>query len=340
MAILCDTNVRAALERSNIETSSWDRQSTLLEGTLTKANLPASEVVALSQAETSLKPDGSSMGTQTTLLVVFKAGLAMAEEKGIFSKRIDLQTVSYKSISAVVPDEKLYDRGRGEMAIQGMVGGSIPLFRIGWNWSQGGQTSAAAAAAERDRILSAIQRAMQGDWASPSSGQAGIAHAEDASFSQYATARPGPATGARPRDPTAESPPPKKEYLINWTAALFREAGVAPVREHVEKVAKIVAIGLFVDRIVRYADARPLPALQRYCRSLPGELTDRLDQLDEIYATCIRLGAEADARTQDHSDPTYLRLCRRHTELLDQTIDRFLAAMRDEVIEGIRGDYG
>jgi hypothetical protein len=336
---MSDAQVRAAFESSNIETSYWDDQSRVLEGTLLKVNLPASEILALSQVETSLKPDGSSMGTMPMLLVVFKAGIAMAEEKGFFNKRIDLQSFSYKNIFAVIPDEKEYATGRGELAIQGMVARSVPSFRIGWNWSRGGPTGAAEAAAERNRILSVIQRAMQGDWIIPSSGQAGIRP-----HSSPTTEWPG--TGGSPLDSAApeqglvgERLPSKREYLINWTAGLFREAGVSAVREHVESVARTAAIAVFVDRVVRFADARPLPALQAYCRSLPGDLPDRLDQFDEIYATWIRLGTEADAKTQDPSDPTYARIRKQHTELIDQTIDRFLSTIRDSFIQGIRSDY-
>jgi hypothetical protein len=163
MPAVSDANIRAAFERSNIPSSDWDRQGRVLDGALLKVNLPQSAVLAISQTEMSLKPDGSSMGTAPMLLIVFVSGLALAGEKGLFNKRIDVQTISYKKTSAIVPEEKMYDPRRGEMAIQGMVGGSVPRFRIGWNWSQGGPTDAAEAAAERDRILNTIQRAVQGE---------------------------------------------------------------------------------------------------------------------------------------------------------------------------------
>jgi hypothetical protein len=163
MPALSDANIRTAFERSNIPAGDWDRQGRVLDGALLKVNLPPSAVLAISQTEMSLKPDGSSMGTAPMLLIVFASGLVLAEEKGLFSKRIDVQSISYKKTSAILPDEKMYDPRRGEMAIQGMVGGSVPRFRIGWNWSQRGPTGAAEAAAERDRILSTIQWAMQGD---------------------------------------------------------------------------------------------------------------------------------------------------------------------------------
>lgn len=46
---------------------------------------------------------------------------------------------------------------------------------------------------------------------------------------------------------------------------------MAPVKEHVESVARTAAAGLFVSRVLAFADSRPLPALQHYCRSLPGD---------------------------------------------------------------------
>jgi hypothetical protein len=340
MDILSDTNIRAALERSNIERSYWGYQGRVLEGTLMKVNLFASDILALSRVEMSLKADGSSMGTSTMLLVVFKSGVAMAEEKGLRGERFDLHTFSYKNVSAVLPAEKLYDRGRGEMAIQGMVGGSVPFFRIGWNWSQGGPTSAAEAAAERDRILNIIQRAMQGDWAVPSSILAMDPGGSPPTSMYGAGSTPRRATDGGWHDPAAETLASKKEYLIEWAAGLFREAGIALVKEHVENVARTAAAGLFVSRVLAFADSRPLPTLQHYCRSLPGDHSARLDQFDEIYATWIRLGAEADARTQDPSDPAYLRFRGQHTEMIDQVIERCLEDSRSSFIEGIRNGYG
>ena len=173
MGLLDDANIRAAFDCSNIEASQRDYQGRVLDGAMASARLAAPDVLALSQAEVSLKPDGSSMGAATMLLVVAKLGIGVAEQKGLFSKRIEVQSYSYKNMSAVVPDEKLYTPTRGEMAIQGMVGGSVPSFRVGWNWSRGGPVKAAEAAAERDRILRTMQRAMQGDWLTPSSEAAG-----------------------------------------------------------------------------------------------------------------------------------------------------------------------
>lgn len=340
MGISGDPNIAAALDCSNIEVSYRHYQRGVLEETLTKVNLPASDVLALSQAEVSLKPDGSSMETRSVLLVVLKSGLVMAEGKGPWGKRLDIQTISYKNVSAVLPDEKLHDRGRGEIAIQGMAGGSVPFFRIGWNWSQEGRTAAAQAAAERDRILNTIQRAIQGDWTASSSRRpaqpdGGLATAGHGTGSILCRA----ADDFR-ADPAAQALPSKKQYLVDWTAGLFREAGIAPVKDHVESVARTAAAGLFVSRVLAFADSRPLPALQQYCGSLPGDYSARFDQFDEIYATWIRLGTEADARTQDPSDPAYLRLRRRHIEMIDQTIDRCLRDSRASFIEGIRTDYG
>jgi hypothetical protein len=340
MDISGDANIVAALERSNIEPSYWDYQRRVLEEILMRVNLPASDVLALSQAEVSLKPDGSSMGTTTMLLVVFTSGFAVAEGKGIWGKRADMQTVLHRNVSAVLPEEKLYDRSRGEMAIQGMVGGSVPFFRIGWNWSQGGRTSAAEAASERDRILNTIRRAMHGDWVVPSSGRATQPDNSLTIAGHGAGGTQRRASDASWLDPPAQALPSKKEHLIGWVEGLFREAGVAPVRDNVESVARTAAAGLFVSRVLAFAGSRPLPALQQYCRCLPGGHSSRFDQFDEIYATWIRLGTEADARTQDPSDPEYLRFWGLHVEMIDQTIDRCLLDSRASFIEGIRNDCG
>jgi hypothetical protein len=148
------------------------------------------------------------------------------------------------------------------------------------------------------------------------------------------------ATDAGWRDPAAKTLASKKEYLVKWVEGIFCEAGIAPVKEHVESVARTAAAGLFVSRVLAFADSRPLPTLQNYCRSLPGDYSARLDQFDEIYVTWIRLGAEADAGTQDPSNPAYARFWRQHAEMVDQVIERCLADSRASFIEGIRDDDG
>ncbi len=212
-----------------------------------------------------------------------------------------------------MPDEKRYDVNRGEMAIQGMVGGTVPSFRIGWYWSNRG-TSAADAAAERDRILDVIR---QGIGDVPVRASAAVANGLGAA-----------------------GLPSMKQHLMDWTEGLFREAGIAPVQAHVESVARTAAVGLFVDRVVRYADSRPLPALQRYCRSLPGELADRFDQFDEIYSTWIRLSTEEAAGTRDPSGTTYIRIRHQLLTAINQAIDNALRDSRGSFLDGICRDYG
>lgn len=333
-----DASIRTALERSNIGAANRDIQRRVLEEALAKASLVPSDVLAISQAEVSLKPDGSSMGTRAMLVVVVKPGIAMAEQKGLRTKRVELQTISYKSMSAALPDEKLYTPRRGEMAIQGTVGGSVPLFRLGWNWSQGGPVTAPQAAAERDRILNAIQRAIRGEWDAPSPATGIDGTPAIISYGGGGTA--AAATGVSAPGLRAGQIRSQKAHLIDWAAGLFREAGLSPAREQVESVARTAAIGLFVSRVVAFADSRPLPSLQQYCQSLPGDLPARFDQFDDIYATWIRLATEADARTQDQSSAEYLGLRRRYQELADQVIDRCLADSRDSFLQGVRDDYG
>ncbi|HTZ91093.1 MAG TPA: hypothetical protein VMB74_01750 [Streptosporangiaceae bacterium] len=312
MDISADATIVEALRLSNIDPSYRDVQRHVLDQVLATARLTASDVLGISQAEVSLRPDGSSMGTKAMLVVVAKSGIAMAEQKGLLARRVDVQTISYKSMSGAVADEKLYALRRGEMAIQAMTGGSVPLFRVGWNWSQGGPVTASQAAAERDRMLAVIQRAVRGEWdairpaAEPAAGRAGS----------------------------------QKAHLMDWAAGLFHEAGISPVREHVESVARTAAVALFVSRVVAFADSRPLPSLQEYCRNLPGELPARFDQFDEIYATWIRLAAEEAFPAPDQSSPEYLRIYRRHQELVDHAINKCLADSRDSFLQGVRDDYG
>jgi hypothetical protein len=324
-----NADIAAAFTRSNIQETSWDHQRSVLERTLAKVNLDVSNVLALSQAEVSLKPDGSSMGTRPMLLIVFKLGIATAEEKGVFGKRVETMTATYNSLSAV-PDEKLYAQGRGEIAIQFFKGGSVPLFRVGWNWSHGGPTSLTQAAEERDRILNITQRAMQGEWTAPSTGP----------MAQPVGTQAGAGSTASGGHVIADGPPASiRQHIIDWVIEVFREAGAAPTEENVNNIARRIGAGLTMQAI-RFAERKPLPALTRYVGNLPGELWDRLDQIDDIYGAWIRLTTEADARTQNPSDPAYRRTQNMITELTYKSIDSFLGDSRKSFVEGVRADYG
>jgi hypothetical protein len=316
MPVLTDANIRAAFDRSNIPPSAYDYQGRVLEGILQQAGLPESAVLAVSLTEMSLRPDGISMGTAPMLLVVCPAGFAVGTEKGLFSKRVEVQSFAYQNTSAVLADEKMYAPTRGEMAIQGMVAGSVPRFRLGWNWSRGGPVRAEDAAGERNRMLDAMQRAMRGDIAAPA-------------------AEPATAPGS-----AAASLISWKQRLTDWTERLFREAEVGPVPENVDSITRMAAIGLFETCVVGFANARPLPSLQRYCRNLPGELRDRLDQFDEIYRTMIRLAAEEDAGTQDAADPSYVRIRQQHIALVNDAFAHCLTEAEDSYRAGIRADFG
>src|SRR5580704_8798651 len=324
MPALAEAKIRAAFDRSNIPPGDYEYHGRVLDGILGKVGLPASAVLAVSRTEMSLRPDGVSMGTASMLLVVFAAGFAVGAEKGLLGKRIEVQSFAYRQTSAVLADEKMYAPNRGEMAIQGMVTGSVPRFRLGWDWARGGQVRAEDAAAERNRILDVMQRAMHGDSSAPAAELATEAATEAAT-----------APGAVPAGLISW-----QQRLRDWTEAQFRAAGVALIPQNVDSIARMAAIGLYETCVVGFANARPLPSLQRYCRDLPGELRDLLDQFDEIYRTMIRLAAEEDAGTQDAADPRFVHIRQQHIALVNDAFAHCLAEAEDSYRTGIMADFG
>jgi hypothetical protein len=83
-------------------------------------------------------------------------------ERGMFTKRTDIQEFAHADFrgGAFLPDEREHGRGWGEFAIQAVMGGSVPVFRLGWGWSATStdpNRQMQVAAGERDRILNVVQ---------------------------------------------------------------------------------------------------------------------------------------------------------------------------------------
>jgi hypothetical protein len=160
---LQDPHIRAAFERSNIEQSEWEHNARQLDFLLSSGFQP-SDIEEVSVVEAYRKPDGSSMGSVTHLLTLMFPGVALLREAGLLRKRTDVQEFLYSEFpgGTFVAEEAELGRGWGVCAIQARVG-SVPLFRLGWHWSAGhGQSrELMAVAAERDRILSSMQRSLE-----------------------------------------------------------------------------------------------------------------------------------------------------------------------------------
>ncbi|MFP5318504.1 MAG: hypothetical protein ACLGI2_09430 [Acidimicrobiia bacterium] len=114
-------------------------------------------------------PDGAQLGTIDVLLVVFPFELVLVVQKGMLKKRLETERAEYMHVKAAVEDTRTLGDGRtGEFAIQFLGAGSVPLFRLAWQWWRSGfganPNEQLAAATERDRILTAIQSAMRRDF--------------------------------------------------------------------------------------------------------------------------------------------------------------------------------
>ena len=99
---------------------------------------------------------------KTHLLVVLDVGLVLMREVGVLKKRTDVQFMFFSDFGngSFSPQESVGGRGWGHMDIQAAQG-SLPLFRLGWYFderSSDPRHAINATAAERDRILAAIQR--------------------------------------------------------------------------------------------------------------------------------------------------------------------------------------
>ncbi|MGO9789953.1 MAG: hypothetical protein ACLPUT_01535 [Solirubrobacteraceae bacterium] len=111
--------------------------------------------------ETMLREHGGSDGLlavselrSTGLVAVFRDGHMVAQEKGLFSKRIEMiERISYADVSLLVM-RQVGVRGRDGMIIDGIGHGRERLFEL--RWGCGGPVSEADAATERDRMFAVI----------------------------------------------------------------------------------------------------------------------------------------------------------------------------------------
>ncbi|HEV2856966.1 MAG TPA: hypothetical protein VGW80_01030 [Solirubrobacterales bacterium] len=156
--------LRSAFERANIDSGEWANSAKLVDDMCLEQGISASTLgrfTELSQVEVYRDPDGASP-TKTHLLAVLDVGLVLMREVGILKKRTDAQFLFFSEFGngSFSPQESVGGRGWGHMDIQAAQG-SLPLFRLGWYFderSSDPRHAINAAAAERDRILVAIER--------------------------------------------------------------------------------------------------------------------------------------------------------------------------------------
>jgi len=130
-------------ERSNIEPFDWDKYGRVLEAVMREQRFTEEEIEAVSNPS-------------FFLLIVCKDGHVLANERGVFKKRIEIESmIPYGGGVRVVRGQKGIN-AISESLIEGFNGYSEPLFKL--SWGCGGPVSPSDAAAERDRVFGIMQR--------------------------------------------------------------------------------------------------------------------------------------------------------------------------------------
>jgi hypothetical protein len=130
-------------EASNIERFDWDKYGRVIEGVYDRLGLSAEDVSAVS-------------APFEGLLVLTKYGHVMGEERGLFSKRIEVGVpVSFGLGIQRVRNQK-GPRGIQGMLIEGFEANGQPAFS--YSWGCGGPVSVEDAAYERDRVFGLMQQ--------------------------------------------------------------------------------------------------------------------------------------------------------------------------------------
>jgi hypothetical protein len=158
--------LRAALERSNLPEEDWARNASMVDDMCGESGVDPTRLgifTEFSQVEAFQSPNGVPAVTKPHLLAVLGVGLILMREAGVFRKRTDVQSLWFSEFGSgtFLAQESVGGHGWGYMVIQAMRG-SVPLFRLGWYFDERSSDSLQtinAAANERDRILTAIERA-------------------------------------------------------------------------------------------------------------------------------------------------------------------------------------
>lgn len=159
---LNDPWLAALVARSNVPGSFKD-----LSGHLAAAcqglNGWTNAILEVSQTGLYKFADGSRLGYDLGLLVIFRFEIAFVRPKGVFSKRLDVARWEFNPIRSIAGEVNDFGDGTGDMAIQALGAGSTPLFRLGWGWWKR-RPERLDAATERDRILGVLLRCQAKDF--------------------------------------------------------------------------------------------------------------------------------------------------------------------------------
>jgi hypothetical protein len=156
----------AAVSRSNLRSGTPPNWPDIVREALAFVPNHGDRVVEVSRTGLHKSPDGQRLGADEAYLFLFPAHFVIAQMKGVFGKRVDVQGESYRggNIAAMTSEELEYGSGgkTGEFAIQFYGAGRVPVARLAWIWFRKGfgrpEAVMLPAAQERDRIAEAIGR--------------------------------------------------------------------------------------------------------------------------------------------------------------------------------------
>lgn len=156
----------AALKRSNFMSEKPANWSEILDAAVGFVPQYSNRIAEVSKTGLHKFPDGERLGTDEAFLFLFPDHFAIAQARGAFKKRIDVQGDMYRDgeVKGVTPDEKVYARDgkAGEFALQFYGPGQVAIVRLAWTWFRRTFTTAQAvmlpAAKERDRIRDALAK--------------------------------------------------------------------------------------------------------------------------------------------------------------------------------------
>jgi hypothetical protein len=111
-----DPDIQAVLERSNIERDAWQNAARQLDFLFSQSQgkHQAGHIEEVSRIEAYRKPDGSTMGSVTHLLVLLFPGLILSRKAGVFKKRAEIQEFPYNEFTSGTFVPKSRKSGVGE----------------------------------------------------------------------------------------------------------------------------------------------------------------------------------------------------------------------------------
>lgn len=158
-----DHHMAAVVERSNLGES---RRNQGLLGTqlsvLCRAYPSTKAILDLSSVGLHRNSNGRELRPLQALLALTRCDIVLTYDSGFFKSQTEVQRTSYERVADAVAEERHNSPVSGEYSIQLLGKESDPLFRLAWYWSESilpsnGAARKLKAAAERDRILAALQ---------------------------------------------------------------------------------------------------------------------------------------------------------------------------------------